>query len=243
METIKVISLNVEGSKHLTLVLPFLKLENPDVVCLQELAVADIPLFEDELNAKCTFAPMFRREKDDLKQVVGVGVFTRVPVVGTKIKYYVDHLNPSQIFDNTTQETKFKTASFALAGVTLKLGEKNCTLYTTHLPVTDEAKPTNFQRETLVSLLSALEKENSFVLCGDFNAPRGTEIFTALAQIYKDNVPARYTTSIDGTIHRAGQLPYMVDGLFSTEDMRVENVEMRCGVSDHCALISQVSVK
>lgn len=243
MKKIKLISLNIEGSKHLNLVLPFLQLEAPDVFCLQELVETDIPLFENELGSKCTYTPMFCRTKDNQNQTVGIGVFTHLPVVEAKSSYYIDHRHPPQIFDFTSQETKFKTASFGLAGVTIKLDGKDCTLFSTHFPVTDNAETTDFLREALARLLSTLEGRDPFVLCGDFNAPRGREIFSVLAEKYTDNVPARYVTSIDGTIHRAGPLPYMVDGLFSTKDMRVENVEMRCGVSDHCALISEVSVQ
>ena len=79
------------------------------------------------------------------------------------------------------------------------------------------------------------------MLCGDFNAPRGGEIFGLLAQKYKDNVPQKYTTSIDGILHRAGPLPFMVDGLFSTPGYTVSHVEMVCGISDHCALIANVA--
>lgn len=242
MQKIKLISVNIEGSKHLNKVLPFLKLENPDVICLQELIESDIPAFIEIFGPEYIYAPMFPRIKNDREEILGVGVFSRLPSIEKNITYYVDHRSPLQRFDPSTVDTKFKTASFALAGITVKLDGKDCTLFSTHFPVTDDGHATDFQRETLAKLFTVLKEQNSFILCGDFNAPRGREIFTLLAEKYMDNVPTQYTSSIDGTIHRAGQLPYMVDGLFSTQNMRVENVEMRCGVSDHCALISDVYV-
>src|SRR3569623_473248 len=95
---------------------------------------------------------------------------------------------------------------------------------TTHFPVTAHGEATDFQREDMKNLLSLLEKEGEFVLTGDFNAPRGGEIFAELASRYKDNIPPTITTSIDGMLHRAGQLPHMVDGIFSTPGYLVSNV-------------------
>jgi len=37
-------------------------------------------------------------------------------------------------------------------------------------------------------------------------------------------------------LHRAGPLPYMVDGVFSTGEYGVSKVRLHQGVSDHCAI-------
>ena len=78
------------------------------------------------------------------------------------------------------------------------------------------------------------------VLCGDFNAPRGGEIFTRLATQSRDNVPSHYVTSIDPKLHRAGPLQLMVDGLFSTDGYRLSEVVLHNGVSDHCTITAVV---
>ena len=90
-------------------------------------------------------------------------------------------------------------------------------------------------------LLACLEPEEEFTLCGDFNAPRGGEIFTALAMRYQDNIPLEYASSIDGNLHRKGPLPYMVDGLFTTPSYIASDVSLQSGVSDHCAILATVS--
>jgi len=92
-------------------------------------------------------------------------------------------------------------------------------------------------------LCAVLETLGDFVLAGDFNAPRGKEIFSLLAERYTDNIPQKYTSSIDGTLHKAGPLPYMIDGIFSTPLYEVVDVEMVCGVSDHCAFKAFVTKK
>ena len=58
---------------------------------------------------------------------------------------------------------------------------------------------------------------------------------------FKDNIPLRYTTSIDPNLHRAGALELMVDGLFSTPGYVVSDVALHSGVSDHCAITCAIS--
>ena len=86
---------------------------------------------------------------------------------------------------------------------------------------------------------SFINKE-PFVLAGDFNAPRGGEIFSHIAERYTDNIPPHYTTSIDGTLHRAGPIPFMVDGLFTTPSYRAKGVHLEFGVSDHAAVAATI---
>lgn len=111
---------------------------------------------------------------------------------------------------------------------------------TTHFTWTPDGEADEVQRTDIESLFAVLEKQGDIIFTGDFNAPRGKEIFSRLAERYHDNVPSEYTTSIDSTLHRAGDLPHMVDGIFSTSGYAVQNVRMVCGVSDHCALVAEV---
>jgi endonuclease/exonuclease/phosphatase family metal-dependent hydrolase len=78
-----------------------------------------------------------------------------------------------------------------------------------------------------------------FILTGDFNAPRGRATWDTLAAKYKDNIPARYTSSIDPS-HRAGESPYVVDGIFTTPEYEARNVELHEGISDHKAVTATV---
>jgi endonuclease/exonuclease/phosphatase family metal-dependent hydrolase len=112
---------------------------------------------------------------------------------------------------------------------------------TTHLTWTPNGGPNGEQRRDAAALLHVLEGLSEFVLCGDFNAPRGGDIFSMLASRYKDNIPLQYTSSLDPNLHRAGQLGLMVDGIFSTSAYTVSAVKMVSGISDHCALVATVS--
>ncbi len=89
--------------------------------------------------------------------------------------------------------------------------------------------------------MGLLDAEEGFVLCGDFNAPRGGEIFSELAARYRDNIPAQYTTSIDASLHRAGDLQLMVDGIFTTPEYQASSVLLHSGVSDHYAVTADIT--
>ena len=62
-----------------------------------------------------------------------------------------------------------------------------------------------------------------------------------LAGRLRDNIPPPVTTSIDGPLHRAGDLGLMVDGMFTTQGYEAREVRVVDGVSDHCALVATVA--
>jgi len=238
---LQLVALNVERSKHLDRVAAFLRSTQADVVCLQELMEPDAALFEEASGGTCFFAPMALHEENGRITSRGVGILSRLPVKSRSLHHYGGSESPQVRFDATTQESKHKTSAYVLA---LCEVEKEGTVFriaTTHFAWAPGGEADDFQRKDIQKLLAILAQSGELVLCGDFNAPRGGEIFGLLAQKYKDNVPQKYTTSIDGILHRAGPLPFMVDGLFSTPGYTVSHVEMVCGISDHCALIANVA--
>lgn len=239
--TLRLVSLNIERSKHLDLVIPFLEKANAEVVCLQELMERDISLFEKTLGMRGVFAPMTVHPSEGMQGIMGIGIFSRLPVQKTSSMYYVGSADVIPNFETITVEKKH-AINHALVTYTVEKEGISFTVATTHFTWTPRGYSTDDgQRRDVQELLKLLEHIGEFVLCGDFNAARGGEIFSTIASVYEDNVPLTYTTSIDGNFHRAGQLPYMVDGLFSTKGYAVSGVEIVCGVSDHCALITTIS--
>jgi hypothetical protein len=66
-----------------------------------------------------------------------------------------------------------------------------------------------------------LKTKKDFILTGDTNCPRGTELFDSLAKDYKDNIPQDAVTTIDKELHRVGFLPYVIDCMFTTPEYKV----------------------
>ncbi|OHA21834.1 MAG: hypothetical protein A2849_02805 [Candidatus Taylorbacteria bacterium RIFCSPHIGHO2_01_FULL_51_15] len=233
---IKLISLNIEMNKHLPEIAVFLRKEKPDVLCLQEVSEYDFPRFQERLAMQGRFEPMLRirglRPQRTLKDgTIGLALFSRFPGV-FEANYYSG--NPSHIpderEDNQGANHLLLSIRFSVAGAEYAIG-------TTHFAWTPDGEASNAQREDLKRLLVALERFPHLVFCGDFNAPRGGEIWAAIAKRYKDNIPASYLSSLDPRLHRAGHLTLMVEGLFSSPDYLVSNVRLVEGVSDHKAIV------
>jgi hypothetical protein len=62
-----------------------------------------------------------------------------------------------------------------------------------------------------------------------------------MASVMKDNIPPEVTTTLDQEIHGVKGLQFVVDGMFSQPPYVVNNVRVVTGVSDHCALVGEVS--
>jgi endonuclease/exonuclease/phosphatase family metal-dependent hydrolase len=238
--SLKLVQLNIERDKHLDLVLPFLREQDPDVVCMQEVADHTAKMFEEELNLHVHFVPMNRR-MDESPHIQGVAIFSKFPFTKTWGEQYAGPEGELATYSDDTPEAKHQTQRFVLALAELTKDGATFRVATTHFPWTQGGEASDFQREDMQKMLEILAKDDGVVLAGDFNAPRGGEIFAMLAARYKDNIPAHYTSSLDGSLHRAGPLPYMVDGIFSSPDYEVSGVTMHSGVSDHCAIIATVS--
>lgn len=245
--SIKLVSLNIEMSKHLGLVEKFLISEMPDVVCLQELLEHDIPRISVACpGATHIFQPMSRMISEVPGAIYGIGIFSRIKVVTHGEQYYVGRpalLPESDLSDPRT----FNAANRMVMWCDVEKDGTQLRFATTHFTWTPDGRPSDEQRRNMHTLIGVLGDLGEFILTGDFNAPRGGEIFAMLTERYTDNVPAKYKTSIDIALHRDGKLRLnelidkMVDGLFSTPAYLVSDAKMISGVSDHCALVADVS--
>lgn len=250
---LKLVSINIERSNHLDRVHAFLEHHVPDVVCLQELMEHDIPYFENVCGGgHCIFSPMTHYLAQDRLGVMGMGIFSRLPISKNEARYYLGSHDAIVDFDPTNAETKHTTEAYAVIFCDIEKDGHTFRIATTHFTWTPNGAPDDFQRADLQGLLAVLETLGEFVLCGDFNAPRmyqgaSGEIFSAIAARYKDNIPLQYETSIDVSLHHNGTLhpqelaDKMVDGVFSTSDYAVSDVELVSGVSDHCAVVATIS--
>jgi endonuclease/exonuclease/phosphatase family metal-dependent hydrolase len=238
--SLKLVSLNIERSKHLDLIVPFLGQQAPEVACLQEVMEDDIDRISRAMGgAACIFEPMAYRP-DESSSPMGIAIFSHLEIVDKNAHYYSGIQGVVRDSIQSDPSTYNLLNRLVLTSVMRKDGI-TFRISTTHFTWTPGGIPDDVQRHDMKALLGILESLGGSVLTGDFNAPRGGEIFAMLTAKYKDNVPAHYTTSIDGSLHKAGPLELMVDGFFSTPVYKVSDIEMVSGVSDHCALVATVS--
>ncbi|KKR40616.1 MAG: Endonuclease/exonuclease/phosphatase [Candidatus Daviesbacteria bacterium GW2011_GWC2_40_12] len=238
---IKLVSLNIELDKHLDIIFPFLEKQASDVFCLQELFEPDFEDFEKNLKMKGFFIPMaksqgFKKGREKILIPYGVGFFSSLPIENPKEDFYYggrSELKEMVVGDRTTINRVFFHADV------IKNSER-FTIGTTHFTWNADGKADNYQRKDLKALFAILNDFPEIVFCGDFNTPRGGEIFNTIAKRYKDNIPEKYKTSIDSNFHQAGHLMCMVDALFSTFHFNIKNVKLVSGLSDHYAVIANV---
>jgi len=162
-----------------------------------------------------------------------------------KAEYYSGSRERIQEMAFVTLEGKRMADPLSIAEVLLSASLGDFRIAVTHLNVTPFGSSTPYQRESAGKLIALAQAQASeaggLLLTGDFNAPRGGATFDLIAEHFIDGVPAHYTSSIDGSLHRAGEIPFMVDGLFHTPGYRLENARLSTGVSDHCALSCRLS--
>lgn len=232
---LRLVSLNIEGKKHLAEVLSFLQAADADVVCLQEVFQDDLARFERELGVVSVFANMRQRPNTADH---GNAILTKLPLASYQVLPYMTHDPAHPHFILGSEEERAVSQDFNLLVADIEYGGgESLRVITTHFPWSEEGRTTPFQRVALKNLLAQTDTLGEFVLCGDFNAPRGQEIFTELSARFKDNVPPRYESSIDPTKHRNPDIRLMVDGVFTTPGIAVTDVSMQGGISDHRALI------
>ena len=256
MTNIRLVSVNIERSKHLETVATFLKEQKPDIVCLQECMERDVPLFEEAAAGKAFFTPLcIHADPREESGVYGQAMISRYPFVASDAIYYAGEHEPLFVFNNELKEEVIARQARAVSIVEIDKEETRFKIATTHFTWTPKGETTDRQRHDLRLLFGLLEAQAEIVLAGDFNAPRGGEIFDALAKRYKDNIPPQYIWSLDEKLHRiprsiladhareVGVSGLMVDGLFSTPEYEVSDVKLHAGVSDHCAITANIYKK
>lgn len=248
----KLISLNIEGHRHLAeRTIPFLLNGKPDVVCLQEVFAVDFPHLKHALGMDGLFIPMATVDKVSIHQSHalgewGVALLSKIPgTLFDAATYVTKPGKPIPIFFDQGDPNSMNRV---LAWATVPVGDSNnsYTIATTHFTWSPKGSYTQEQADTLQDLLQLTQKLPPHILCGDFNSPRiagENNAFAQLAKVYTDTIPPEVTTSLDGQWHKAGQLELMVDGLFSSAEYKVSNVEVVGGVSDHKALVATVELR
>ncbi len=236
--TLKIITLNIEGSKHLNKVLPFLKDQSADVICLQEVFDFDFPKIKNYLGMDGSFYPMSNRTNPNTSYGQyggkwGVCILTNLPHDDIKGKYYVG-TGETPIFGKDENDDR------VLVHTTVEKDNEKYTITTTHFYLTLDGMPTKEQWDAFNSLLKILKSLNEIILCGDFNAPRGRPMFKEFEKYYKDNLPLEIDSTIDTKYHKVKTLKLVVDTFFTTEKYMVSEMNVFDGLSDHKALVAKI---
>lgn len=242
---INLLSLNVEGSRHKDLVLSFIDKESPDVISLYEAPTSLI----NQLTQRgyfTTFAPMCTHNPVAPNDTIGILMATKLPHT-TTTHYYKSQNNRITPHDKHDAHSK----SYPCVTASIVKDNQTYTITSTHLYDTWNGHETKEQTDCVTKLLGHLATLPPHILCGDFNMPRGYNTnYDRFTQIYTDEIPTIYQSSLDQSLHRAGKRTdlnapifdiYMVDYVFSMPEYEITNVTLEFGVSDHAAVLAQIN--
>jgi hypothetical protein len=242
---ITLVSVNIEGRRHLEdRVIPFLKDVSPDVVNLQEVYDFDLRRFSEELGMEAIFAPMrirpltYREQGENFYW--GLATLSRFPISRCQADYF--QRSSMDIPENAPNGIHDDNAGLVLNSTIQNGAEYN--LGNTHFTWTPDGYPSSQQDENVGKLLDLVSGKR-IILSGDTNAarvlPNGEpgRIWRQIAEVMKDNIPVDIGSTIDGKLHKAGDLNLVVDGLF-TNGYFAKDVTVVPGISDHCAIVAQI---
>lgn len=234
---VKILSLNIERDKHLPEVIALLEKENPEAVCLQEVHEPDFEMLKKKFGFNGFFAPMlvYPRLIDGEEKLVrqGNALYTYLTLLKAEsVPYFGKGKAPPYPGHNVIDR-------ILVSGIIAKEG-KEYHIATTHFTWAGDGGVNEEQRRDIKQLLNLILQKKELVLCGDFNAPRGGEIFALLERYLKDNIPSDIKTTLDPALHQAGPLPHVVDYMWSTPQYSVQKVRVIGGVSDHMAIVAEI---
>jgi endonuclease/exonuclease/phosphatase family metal-dependent hydrolase len=233
---IKLLTLNIENDRHLDRVEAAIAEHLPDVVCLQEVLEANCARLASTGGYDVKFSLGGRQLKPTgHERNWGVAVLSRIPVIRhIESVYAADHRIRVLREPDDTRRVVLVTE--------LEHQGQPYRIATTHFTWTPDGHINELQKADFARLEPVLAGYPDYVLCGDFNAPRGREMFAKFVDELGlvDHLPAAVTSTIDGRFHRAGPLELVVDTIFSTPEYRATDIRVLDGISDHKGILAVV---
>lgn len=234
--------MNIEGDKHLAEVVGLIERERPEVVCLQEVFEKDFKTFLDKFKMRGMFTPTVFIDEPGKPRFRKRGVFGIAMMGKLPGKFGSDYYFKRRPKELPKYRGKPNAVNRALVWQEI---DKGPTVASTHFTWSKGGKATEKQRKELKGLIKLLvNKVRPDVLCGDFNAPRGGEIWGRLAKKFVDNIPPAVRTTLNPKLHYANGVELVVDGFFTAPESkyRVKSIKLIGGVSDHLAIATVVNL-
>jgi endonuclease/exonuclease/phosphatase family metal-dependent hydrolase len=190
-----------------------------------------------------TFAPMVHRTQDGLQFTDGVILASKRTHTSEVFYYHRPETEIIQYDKNSKRSTIAHPVIFASVDA--------CNIATTHFTWNPNGETADQNQTTdLAVLLEYLATKPSHLLCGDFNIPRNhNRLYEDILTQYADAVPSAHHSSLDAQHHRAGKNPdlqklfthFMVDYIFTQPPYTASDVRLQFGVSDHAAVIAEIT--
>lgn len=236
---LKLLTLNIQHDRHLDRVAAAIDSHLPDIVCLQEVFEKDCARLAavGDYQVKYAISTLMPEgsKGNTSPRSWGIAVLTRVPASRQSVSYYAD--DPRiRIFKEPNDPRRLVVMTEVdHEGRFYRIG-------TTHFTWSTNGTATDEQRADFARLKQVLLPYPHYVLCGDFNAPRGREMFARFTDELGliDHLPVDVTSTLDPKLHSVGNLELAVDTIFSTPEYRVTGVQVLEGLSDHKGILARI---
>jgi endonuclease/exonuclease/phosphatase family metal-dependent hydrolase len=231
----KLVCLNIEGGKHLHRWLPRVRSLAPDIVCLQEVFSSDMPKIANLLQMRITYLPQDYVPRSSFDRMrgcgaIGIAILHKLPASGIASYYY----GASEDITAAPQSRR------ALLVVTFESNGLKTHIANLHFTWSHGGKNTREQRRDMKQLLEYSARYQDLILCGDFNIPRGTALFSELQSSFTSWVPAHYRSSLDPFLFRNPSIELVVDHLLTRGTYGCTDVRLLTGCSDHRAIVANL---
>lgn len=233
-------SLNIEADLHLKNITEYLKINQPDVVFLQEVYKIHAEEWGRQFGYHVSFAPHvdFNTYEHIFKPLGEWGIATLSKVKPTKVQ--IDYYSEKPVVIPHEFMKVLKHPRSLLVTELVDSGAKYVfanTHFTWAMPdVADVAQYPDYLR-----FQKLLDQLPSFILAGDLNASRDSLVYRELARRYHDQLPKNLESTLDPIHFRKPELKLVVDHLFTTADYVCEEVAIVTGLSDHCGIKANIS--
>ncbi|MEI6346119.1 MAG: endonuclease/exonuclease/phosphatase family protein [bacterium] len=259
--TLNAVTLNVgRGFPGIEKTLGFFHGQAADVLLLQDLRADHIGAFLVIFGPSAHFVPMcYHFFRGGIGWVpVGVGIFSRHPLINVSAYAYVGAVQPVQNLDGYAHDAQ--GASFATDLDRLRKTESRLAVFadvvvpgcvpvrfgTTHGVWTPGGKADDHQRKAMRILRSIMEERmmDGAVMAGDFNAAAGGEIHQMLtgSSVYNYRMPHGITNTVDW-VKRGRSGPHLVVDQIYAAHLDIAGVDVHSGVSDNLALTFTVQLR
>jgi endonuclease/exonuclease/phosphatase family metal-dependent hydrolase len=195
-KSLKFLTLNIELRKHLDLIAPFLHQYQPDIICFQEMMRDTFEEFKKDLGMEGVFShrAVLAGESED----EGTAILSKYPIQNYSETDYEKFTDPIPGMNHLHECRPISK----LLCVEMLIDNQLIRVATTHFTWSNDGNVTDEQRINLKSLLEVLAPYKELILAGDFNTPRGKELYATLSEEFKDTIPAHVETTIDGERHQ-----------------------------------------
>jgi endonuclease/exonuclease/phosphatase family metal-dependent hydrolase len=237
--SLKLLTLNIEHDRHLDRVSDAIATHLPDIVCLQEVFEKDCAKLAavGDYQVKYAISALMPegRKGNTSPRSWGVAVLTRVPVHRQTFAYYSDDPRIRIFKEPNDPRRLVLMTEIEREGRFYRIG-------TTHFTWSTNGEAADNQRADFARLKQVLLPYPHYVLCGDFNSPRGREIFARFTDELGllDHLPADVKNTLDPKFHRVPTLELAVDTIFSTPEYQVTEVQVLGGLSDHKGILARI---